>query len=472
MRGSGDGRTRDVAAAGALRELDRAHVFHPYTSIAEQRGQDGRVLRAGRGVWISDVDGNEIIDGMAGLWCVAAGYGRDEIADAMASQARQLGYGHSFLGQSHEPGIELAARLARFTPDGLDHFFFCNSGSEANDTAVKLVWSLQNLRGRPAKKKIISREGAYHGVTLAATSLSGLPAMHALFDAPLDRFLHTTKAHHGSQASPGESEPEFAQRCARELEALIVREGPETVAAFWGEPVMGAGGVFTPPEGYWTAVQDVCRRHDVLVVADEVITGFGRVGTPFASQLYGITPDLMLIAKAITSGYFPVSAAIVSNEIYEEFAAASPEQGPVAHGHTTSMHPVGAAAALANLDIMEREGLFTRASEIGPDFQAKLRDALAGHPNVGEIRGEGLISAVSLVADAGSKAPFPAAWKAGLSLHRALLDEGLVSRALGDSLALCPPLVIAEGEIDELMARFRRGLDRWSEQLLPGLAPR
>ncbi len=450
-----------------LRDADRAHVFHPYTSIAEQRGQDGRVLRAGRGVWITDTDGHEIIDAMAGLWCVAVGYGRDAIADAMAEQAKRLGYGHSFLGQSNEPGIELARKLARWTPEGLDHFFFCNSGSEANDTAVKLVWLLQNLRGRPAKKKIISREGAYHGVTLAATSLSGLPYMHALFDAPLDRFLHTTKAHHGGEARDGETEAEFAQRCARELEELILREGPETVAAFWGEPVMGAGGVFTPPEGYWAAVQAVCRRHDVLVVADEVITGFGRLGTPFASQHYGIEPDLMIVAKAITSAYFPVSAAIVSNAIYEELAAASPQQGPVAHGHTTSMHPVGAAAALANLEIMEREGLFTRASELGPLFQERLRAALKGHPNVGEIRGDGLIAAASLVASEGGA--LPAEWKSGLSLHRALLDEGIVSRALGDSLALCPPLVISEEEIDEAMARFRRGLDRWAAETLPKL---
>ncbi len=452
-----------------LLELDRAHVFHPYTSIAEQRAKAAPVLHGARGVWLNDVDGREILDAMAGLWCVAVGYGRDEIADAMAEQARRFGYGHSFLGQTHEPGIELARRLARWTPDGLDHFFFCNSGSEANDTAVKLVWSLQNLRGRPEKKKIISREGAYHGVTLAATSLSGLPYMHALFDAPLDRFLHTTKAHFGSQGHEGETEAEFAQRCARELEALIVREGPDTVAAFWGEPVMGAGGVFTPPEGYWAAVQDVCRRHDVLVVADEVITGFGRLGTPFAAQHYGIEPDLMIVAKAITSSYFPVSAAIVSNAIYEELAAASPQQGPVAHGHTTSMHPVGAAAALANLDIMEREGLFTRASEIGPDFHAKLRAALEGHPNVGEVRGDGLIAAMGLVAGDGSGGALPADWKSGLSLHRLLIEEGLVSRALGDSLALCPPLVISEAEIDEVMVRFRRGLDRWSEQVLPGL---
>jgi len=454
-------------AGDALRAADRAHVFHPYTSIGEQRGQDGRVLRAGKGVWISDVEGRELIDAMAGLWCVAVGWGREEIADAMAEQAKRLGYAHSFIGQSHEPGIELARRLARWTPPGLDHFFFCNSGSEANDTAIKLVWSLWNLRGRPEKKKIVSREGAYHGVTLGATSLSGLPNMHAFFDAPLDRFLHTTKAHYGSQAREGETEAEFAERCARELEALILREGPETVAAFWGEPVMGAGGVFTPPPGYWAAVQAVCRRHDVLVVADEVITGFGRLGTPFASQHYDIEPDLLIVAKAITSCYFPVSAAIVSSAIYEELAAASPRQGPVAHGHTTSMHPVGAAAGLANLDIMEREGLFTRASELGPVFQEKLRAALKGHPNVGEVRGEGLIAAASLVAGDGT--PLPAEWKSGASLHRALLDEGVVSRALGDSMALCPPLVISEDEIDEVMARFRGGLDRWAAGTLPKL---
>jgi adenosylmethionine-8-amino-7-oxononanoate aminotransferase len=288
--------------------------------------------------------------------------------------------------------------------------------------------------------------------------------MHALFDAPLERFLHTRKAHFGREALAGESEAEFTQRLADELEALIQAEGPDTVAAFIGEPVMGAGGVFTPPEGYWPAIQAVCRRHDVLVIADEVICGFGRLGTPFGAQRYGIEPDLMVVAKAITSGYYPVSAVLLRDALFEEFAVGSQKHGPLAHGHTTSLHPVGAAAALANLDIYEREGLWDRAARIGPAFHRRLREATSGHPHVGEVRGEGLIAAVELVADARTRAPFPAERRAGMALHHTLLGEGVYCRALGDSLAFCPPLVIGEDELEEAITRFVRGLERWTSE--------
>ena len=444
-----------------LSELDRAHVFHPYTSIAAQQQRGPRLWAEGKGVWVLDADGREYLDAMAGLWCVAAGYGREEIALAMAEQARRLAYSHGFLANANEPAVRLAARIAALTPPGLDHVFFCNSGSEANDTIVKLVWYYWNLAGRPEKKKLISRHGGYHGVTLAATSLSGLPYMHALFDAPLERFLHARKPHHYREGLAGESEAAFAARLADELDALIRAEGPETVAAFVGEPLMGAGGVIPPPEGYWEAVQEVLRRHDVLLVADEVICGFGRLGTPFGSQRYGIQPDLMAIAKALTSAYFPVSAAVVSEPIFETFAKASAEHGPVAHGHTTSLHPVGAAAALANLDILEGEGLLERAARLGPRLQSGLREAVGDHPNVGEVRGEGLIAAVELVADRETRAAFPAARKTGLALHEALLEQGVICRALGDSLAFCPPLVIGESELDEAISRFARGLERF-----------
>ena len=449
-----------------LADLDRAHVFHAYTSIAEQQRVGPRVLAEAKGVWLRDGEGRELLDAMAGLWCIAAGYGREEIADAMAEQARRLSYGHTFLGQANEPGIRLAARLGALTPSGLDHVFFCNSGSEANDTIVKLVWYHWNLRGRPEKKKIIARRGAYHGVTLAATSLSGLPYMHALFDAPLPGFLHVGKPHFYREGRPDESEAEFTARQARELDELIVAEGPETVAAFVGEPLMAAGGVIEPPEGYWAAIQEVLARHDVLLVADEVVCGFGRLGAPFGSEFYGIRPDFMTLAKAITSSYFPVSAAVVSDRVWDVFADASDERGPVSHGHTTSLHPVGAAAALANLDILEREGLLRRAAEIGPGFQRALRAATADHPLVGEVRGTGLIAAVELVADRTTREPFPPAEKLGMRLHRLALEEGVICRAVGgDSLAFCPPLVITEGECGEAIARFRRALDRLTAEL-------
>lgn len=446
--------------APGLAALDRAHVFHPFTSIAEQREREPRVWVEGKGVWIRDAEGREYLDAMAGLWCVNAGYGREEIASAMAEQARRLAYAHGFLGQANEPAIRLAARLAALTPPGLDHAFFCNSGSEANDTLVKLIWYHSNLRGRPEKKKLIARHGGYHGVTLGAASLSGLPPMHARFDLPLERFLHVTKPHHWREARPGESEAAFAARLVDELDERIRAEGPDTVAAFVGEPLMAAGGVIPPPEGYWAGVQEVLRRHDVLLVADEVVCGFGRLGTAFGCDRFAIAPDLMTVAKGITSACFPVSAAVVSDRVFEVLARGAAEAGPFAHGHTTSLHPVGAAAALANLDVLEREGLLTRAARVGPAFQRRLREAVADHPLVGEVRGEGLIAAVELAADPTERRPFPPDARMGLRLHECLLEEGLVCRALGDALAFSPPLVIGEDELEEAVRRFARGLDR------------
>jgi len=457
-----------VAPTSKLSDPDRAHVVHPYTSIAAQQAEGPHVMRDAHGVWLRDEHGHELLDAMAGLWCVAVGYGRDEIADAMAEQARRLPYAHAFIAQANEPAIRLAERVAELTPPGLDRTFFCNSGSEANDTIVKLVWYHWNLRGQPAKKKIIAREGGYHGVTLGATSLSGLPNMHALFDAPLPGFLHVRKPHFYREAVAGESEEAFAARLARELEDRILDEGPETVAAFIGEPLMAAGGVIPPPRGYWPAVQEVLRRHEVLLIADEVVCGFGRLGTPFGCDAYGIAPDFLTIAKALTSAYFPVSGAVVSERVWEVLAKGSEEHGPLSHGHTTSLHPVGAAAALANLDILQREGLLDRATRVGPGFQRRLRDAVGDHPLVGEVRGEGLIAAVELVADRATRRSFAPERKTGMRLHRLGLEEGVICRAVaGDSLAFCPPLVIGEDELEQVVVRFARALDRLSAELDP-----
>jgi L-2,4-diaminobutyrate transaminase len=451
--------------AASLHDLDRRHVFHPFTSIAEQQAAGPRIISEGKGVWIRDAAGHEYIDAMAGLWCVNVGYGREEIAEAMAAEARRLSYYHAFIGFANEPAIRLAERLAELTPPALDRFFFCNSGSEANDTVVKLVWYYWNLRGMPEKKKIIARRDAYHGVTLGASSLSGLPNLHAAFDLPLPGFLHTRKPHFYREGRPGESEEAFARRLADELDALIDAEGPETVGAFVGEPLMAAGGVVPPPDGYWQAVQPVLRHHDVLLIADEVVCGFGRLGTPFGSHRYDIQPDIMTVAKAITSAYFPLSAAVVSEPVWDVLASASAERGPFAHGHTTSLHPVAAAAALANLDIIQREGLVDRAARLGPVFQRRLREAVAGHPLVGEVRGEGLIAAVELVADRASGTPFSPEERVGRRLHELLLEEGLICRALGDSMAFSPPLVIEEAEIEEALRRFVRGLERLARAL-------
>jgi adenosylmethionine-8-amino-7-oxononanoate aminotransferase len=289
--------------------------------------------------------------------------------------------------------------------------------------------------------------------------------MHALFDAPLPGFLHVRKPHYYREAQPDESEEAFSTRLARELEECIVAEGPDTVAAFIGEPLMAAGGVIPPPRGYWPAVQEVLRRHDVLLIADEVVCGFGRLGSPFGSDLYDLAPDFMTLAKAITSAYFPVSAAVVSDRIWEVLEAASAEHGPVSHGHTTSLHPVGAAAALANLDIFEREGLLERAAEMGPGFQRALREAVGDHPLVGEVRGQGMIAGVELVSNRASRRSFPPEQKTGLRLHELALEEGVICRAVaGDSLAFCPPLVISEDELAEAVTRFGRALDRLAQE--------
>ncbi|MDJ0850989.1 MAG: aminotransferase, partial [Myxococcota bacterium] len=403
--------------AARLSQLDRERLFHPFTSVAEHLQQGPRIFTEAKGVWLRDAEGREVLDAMAGLWCVNAGYGRAEIAEAMARQARRLGYAHAFLSTSNEPAIDLADRLLAMAPPGMSRAFFCNSGSEANETVVKLVWYFNNLRGRPEKKKIIARLGGYHGVTLGAASLTGLPHVHAHFDLPLPGFLHVECPHFARGAEPGESEEAYSSRLADALDARIRAEGPDTVAAFIGEPVMAAGGVIPPPDGYWPAIQRVLREHDVLLIADEVVCGFGRLGSAFGSFHYGIEPDLMTLAKGLTSAYFPVSAVLVSEDFFAGLRDASPDAGPLAHGHTTTAHPVGAAAALANLDLLEREGLVERAAQVGEHLQRRLREALKGHPRVAEVRGVGLIAGVELCADARTREPFAPERAVGRRLH-------------------------------------------------------
>ena len=325
---------------------------------------------------------------MAGLWCVAIGYGRTEVAEAMAAQSRRLAFYHTFTSMSNEPQIRLADRLLALAPGRMSKVFFGTSGSEANDTQVKLVWYYNNLRGRPGKKKIIARRQGFHGTTVAAASLTGIEAFHRAFDLPLPQILHTSPAYHYRYAEPGQSEEDYASALAAELEQLIEREGPETVAAFIAEPVMGAGGVVPPPRGYFEKVQRVLRRHDVLMIADEVICGFGRLGRMFGSVVYGIEPDLVTVAKQLTSGYFPLSACFVSEDIWNVLREGSPDLGPFAHGFTYSGHPVGAAAALANLDIVLSEDLVGNAARVGQYLQERLRDD-AGRTSAGGRRAWG-----------------------------------------------------------------------------------
>jgi 4-aminobutyrate--pyruvate transaminase len=450
------------AAPGSLAARDLASLLHPSTNLAQHARTGPSVIASGSGVTVRDPEGKEYIEAMAGLWCTALGYGNDELADVAAEQMRALAYGHLFGGRSHEPAIELAEKIRDLVPIEDGRVFFGSSGSDANDTQVKLVRYYNNALGRPQKKKIISRWRGYHGVTLAAGSLTGLPNFHAHFDLPMDGVLHVSAPHHRRGAEPGETEAEFAERLVRELDETIEREGPETVAAFVAEPVLGAGGVIVPPAGYYEGVQRVLAKHDVLFIADEVICGFGRTGAPFGCDTFGIAPDTMSLAKALSSAYLPISAVVVPPHMVEPITEASGRVGVFGHGYTYSGHPVCAAVASRVLDIYARERLFDRAAALAPRFQERLH-ALGHHPLVGETRGVGLIGAAEIEADPANAVAFDA--KAGMGAYCAKRAEahGLICRPLGDSLAFCPPLVITEDEIDAVFDEGRKRAIRPAE---------
>jgi 4-aminobutyrate--pyruvate transaminase len=442
----------------AVRDVET--LVHPYTNLATLRESGPLVLERGKGVFVYDSSGKAYIEGMSGLWCTALGHGNEELVEAAAAQMRKLSFAHLFSGKSHDPAIELAEKLKEMAPVPTSKVFFCNSGSEANDTQIKLVWYMNNALGRPAKKKIISRLKAYHGVTIASASLTGLPANQRDFDLPIAGILHAGCPHHYRFAEAGESEEAFATRLAAELAQMIEREGPDTVAAFIAEPVMGAGGVIVPPRSYFEKVGEVCRRYDVYMIADEVICGFGRLGTTFGCQSLGFAPDAISIAKALTSGYVPMAAVTVPEPMYQALLIESRKIGTFGHGFTYSGHPVAAAVALKALEIYARDRLVEAAAQKSPQFQARLR-TLGEHALVGEARGLGLIGAVGLVADKATKRPFDP--KSGVAPRavRFAEEEGLMVRFLvGDAVSVCPPLVITPAEIDELFDRLGRALDR------------
>ncbi len=448
---------------------DVAYLLHPNTN-ARKHEQAGPVIMArGEGIHVYDDAGKEYIEALAGLWSVAVGFGEPRLVAAAARQMSRLPYYHSFSGRSSEPTIDLAERLVKMSPEGLDRVFFTNSGSEANDTVIKLVWFYNNAIGRPEKKKFIARHFGYHGITVASGSLTGLPTSHRGFDLPLPQMKHVTCPHHYRYSHEGESEEAFADRLAAELEDRILAEGPETVAAFIGEPLIGAGGVLPPPATYWEKVQAVCRKYDVLVVADEVINGFGRLGTLFACEHYGIEPDILVVSKQLTSSYMPIAAVLFSDAIYQGVADGSEKLGMFAHGFTASGHPVATAVAMENLDIIEERGLVANAAEVGAYMQGRLRE-FASHPMVGEVRGVGLIAGVELVADKASKAKFDPPGRAGAYLYGRAHEHGLVIRAIGDTICFCPPLIITRSQIDEMVSRFSRALDdttAWAAAGLP-----
>jgi 4-aminobutyrate--pyruvate transaminase len=446
-----------------LATRDVETLIHPYTQLASFRETGPLVLERGEGVWVYDTEGKGYIEGMAGLWCTALGYSNAELVEAARDQMSKLPFTHLFSGRSHDPAIELAERLKEMAPMAASKIFFTSSGSEANDTQVKLVWYMNNALGRPKKKKIVSRIRGYHGVTVASASLTGLPANHIDFDLPIANILHTSCPHYYRFGKDGESEAEFSARMAQDLEDLILREGPDTVAAFIAEPVMGAGGAIMPTEGYFEKIQAVLDKYDILFIADEVITGFGRLGTPFGCQRLGIRPDTVSFAKALTSAYLPLGGVMIPEEMYQAMLDESRKVGTFGHGTTYSGHPVACAVANKTLEIYKRDRIFEGVGAKAPQFERRMRQ-LEEHPLVGEARGLGLVGGLEIVADKRTKAQYDPKKAVAVKTVGFAQAEGLIVRSLlGDRISICPPLVISEGEIDEMFDRLTRALDRTAD---------
>ncbi len=440
-----------------LDKWDRENFFHPSTHLAQHaRGESSsRIIRGGKGVYIEDRDGNQLLDAFAGLYCVNVGYGREEIAEAIAAQAKELAYYHAYVGHGTEASITLAKMVLERAPQNMSKVYFGLGGSDANETNIKLVWYYNNILGRPQKKKIISRWRGYHGSGLVTGSLTGLKLFHDKFDLPLDRILHTEAPYYFRRPDPAMSEADFVAYCVDELEKLIAREGADTIAAFIGEPVLGTGGIIPPPAGYWPAIQQVLRKHDILLIADEVVTGFGRLGSMFGSDHYGIEPDIITIAKGLTSAYAPLSGSIVSERVWSVLERGTDENGPIGHGWTYSAHPIGAAAGIANLNLVDSLGLVNNAAETGAYFNAEMAKALGGHPHVGDVRGEGLLCAVEFIEDRDQRRFFDPSRKVGPSVAAALLKRGVIGRAMpqGDILGFAPPLCLTRKEADEIVGK-------------------
>jgi 4-aminobutyrate---pyruvate transaminase len=442
----------------AMRDIET--LAHPNTNLAALRETGPLVLEHGKGVFVYDSDGKAYLEGMAGLWCTALGYGNAELAETAAAQMKKLPFSHLYNGKSHDLAIELAEKLKEMAPVPISKVFFCNSGSEANDTQIKLVWYMNNALGRPKKKKIIGRLKGFHGLTIGAASLTGLPHNHADFDLPIPGILHTGCPHHYRFANAGETEEDFAPRLADELEALIQREGPDTVAGFIAEPVMGAGGVIVPPKTYFEKIGRVCAAHDIYVISDEVICGFGRLGRNFGCEALNFRPHALSVAKALSSAYLPIAGVMLPEVMYQALLSESRKLGGFHHGFTYSGHPVAAAVAVKTLEIYARDKIFERAAARIPQFQQHLK-RLGDHPLVGEARGLGLMGGLELVADKRAKRAFDPKQGVAARCVRLAEEEGLIVRAVvGDTVTVCPPLIISAEETDELFARLARALDR------------
>jgi L-2,4-diaminobutyrate transaminase len=458
-----------IYLSNELTAWDRDHLFHPSTHMADHARGDtpNRIITGAEGVYITDSHGRRSLDGFAGLYCVNVGYGRREIAEAIAEQAHKLAYFHAYGGHGSEPSARLSKMIIDRAPVGMTRVFFGLSGSDANETCIKFVWYYNNVLGRPEKRKIIARWGGYHGSGVMTGSLTGLPTWHRTFGLPMEPVLHTESPYYYRRSNPDWSEEEFSQHCADRLEELILAEGPDTVAAFFGEPVLGTGGIVPPPAGYWEKIQAVLKKYDVLLVADEVVTGFGRLGSMFGSDHYGMRPDLIAIAKGLTSAYAPLSGVVVSSKVWKVFEEGSERFGPIGHGWTYSAHPLCAAAGVANLELIDQLDLVRNARETGAYLLQGLSDALSGHPNVGEVRGQGLLAAVELVADRDDRAPFDPTLRVGQRVYEAALERGVIGRAMpsGDVLGFGPPLCLTREEADIIIKATRDAIGAVTQSL-------
>lgn len=436
---------------------DVAYHFHGYTNAQAHADLGPLIMEGGKGIYVTDSNGNRYIEGMSGLWSVALGFDEKRLIDAACKQMQKLPYYHNFTHRSNGPAIDLAEKLVQLAPAPMSKVFYTNSGSEANDTIIKMVWYRSNALGKPEKKKIISRMRGYHGVTIASASMTGLPYNHRSFDLPIDGILHTTCPHFWREGHDGETEEAFATRCAQDLDDMIQAEGADTVAAFIAEPVMGAGGVVVPPATYWKKIQAVLSKYDILLIADEVICGFGRTGNMFGSTTFEMQPDIVTMSKQITSSYFPFSAFMINDRVYDPIAEESGRIGVLGHGYTGGGHPVGAAVALENIKIIEERDLVANAAARGAELQAGLAD-LTDHPLVGEARGVGLMAALELTAPEGKADDFPPG-KLGAHMNAIMLRRGLISRNVLDSMAFCPPLITTTGEMTDILTITRKSLE-------------
>jgi len=446
---------------------DGAYHFHGYTNALKNETEGGFVVVRGDGPFVYDENDKEYLDGLSGLWCASLGFGKEQrLIDAAVKQMSTLPFYHTFSQKAPAVTVELAERLVALASQAapMSKAYFCNSGSEANDTVVKMIWYFNNARGKPEKKKIIARQKGYHGVTVAAGSLTGLPLIHKDFDLPIKNILHADCPHHYRFGKPGESEEDFATRMAESLEAMIQREGPETVAAFYAEPVMGAGGVLFPPKTYWDKIHPILKKHDILLVADEVICGFGRTGNWWGSQTFGMKPDIMTMAKQLSAGQLPIAAVLMNQRVYEGLRDNSAKIGAFSHGITYSGHPVSAAVALETLKIYEDRKIVDHVRALSPVFVSELK-SFADHPLVGECRAIGLIGAVELVKDKKTRESFDPKLAVGPNLIRIAHDHGVILRPVADSICFCPPLICTEAQIREMFNRFRKALAGTQEWL-------